>query len=174
MFGRAEPYKGIEEVIDCWGTQPGVSLAIIGEPLSKMYANQLRERARGRPGVHHCLQWQPEEQLRRWLAAADCVLFNYTKILTSGAACEARSYGIPILLPHRLATIDLMEPHASVFRFHAIERDFRQNLSKALSAGRDYDSAKEWREATSWRTVGRATSEIYRAMANTKPIDGAL
>jgi beta-1,4-mannosyltransferase len=33
MFGRVEPYKGIEEVIASWKKQTGASLAVVGEPI---------------------------------------------------------------------------------------------------------------------------------------------
>jgi hypothetical protein len=128
--------------------------------------------ARSSLRVYFCLEWQTEERLREWLAAADCVLFNYSNILTSGAACEARSYGIPVLLPHRLAAINLMEPHSSVFRFDGIETDFRSKLSEALTAGRDYDGARDWRESTSWKKAAQITSKIYRvATQSERPRD---
>ncbi len=62
------------------------------------------------------------------------MLFHYRAIFTSGAACLARSLGIPILIPRRLDTVDLAEPHPLVFRFDALETDFRPALEAALAA----------------------------------------
>ncbi|WP_407186773.1 glycosyltransferase [Bradyrhizobium centrosematis] len=166
MFGRVEPYKGIEEVIRWWVKRESVTLAIVGEPISLQYSNRIRDLAHASSRVRLCLEWQSGEQLRNWLAAVDCALFNYSAILTSGAASEARSYGVPILLPHRLSTIDLMEPHPRVFRFNTMESDFDTSLHQALAVGHSYEGAREWRELTSWRKVAQATSECYRSLMN--------
>lgn len=166
MFGRVEPYKGIEEVIRWWVKEESVTLAIVGEPISLQYSRRIRDLAHSSGRIRLCLEWQSGDQLRTWLGAADCTLFNYSSILTSGAASEARSYGVPIVLPLRLSTIDLMEPHPRVFRFSTIEADFSTRLHQALAVGHSYEGAREWRTLTSWRKVAQATSECYRSLIN--------
>lgn len=52
------------------------------------------------------------EELKTWLCAVDCCLFNYREIFCPGAASLARSFGIPLLIPERLQTAFLDEPHA--------------------------------------------------------------
>ena len=101
-----------------------------------------------------------DQELVEWLAAADCTLFNYTSILTSGSACLARSLGVPVVLPGRLDTIDLGEPHPHVFRFHD-GSDFGEVVAEALEAPRDRALADEWRLQTSWENVAAKTNEIY-------------
>jgi beta-1,4-mannosyltransferase len=108
------------------------------------------------------LAWQSDEALKRWLAAADCVLFHYRAIFTSGAACLARSLGIPILIPRRLDTVDLAEPHPLVFRFDTMEEDFRTALEAALAVRPDYAAAAAWREETAWSQVAEQTAQVYR------------
>jgi hypothetical protein len=89
------------------------------------------------------------------------VLFNYRAIFTSGAACLARSYGVPILMPSRLGTVELGEPNRLVFRFS--EGDLREKLEQALQTKPDYEAAAPWRDATAWPRVAAATAEVYRA-----------
>lgn len=164
MFGTVEPYKGIEAVIDWWGAaNPPATLAVAGKPFSPEYGAAIRERAPGK--VRLDLEWQSDEALKRWLAAADCALFHYRAIFTSGAACLARSLGIPILIPRRLDTVDLAEPHPLVFRFDSLETDFRSALDAALSAGPDYAAAAPWRQATSWSRIAGETARVYHAVA---------
>ena len=169
MFGAIEPYKGIEEAIAFWKrTQPGAMLAIAGKPISEAYASQLSAAAAGTSLVHLHFGWLDDERLRRWLSAADCVLFNYREIFTSGAACLARSWGVPILLPTRLQTVALDEPHPLVFRFQSFDTDFRTQLRHALAAHPDYAAARKWRQTTAWPRVAEATASVYRLAAGAR------
>jgi hypothetical protein len=167
MFGTIEPYKGIEPVVDWWrSTSPAATLAIVGKPFSPDYGTAIRMRAGGATSkIRFEMAWQRDEALERWLAATDCVLFHYRAIFTSGAACLARSLGIPILLPHRLETIDLAEPHPLVFRFEDLETDFSKALDTALATKPDPAAAALWREATAWSRIAEATAQVYRSVA---------
>jgi glycosyltransferase involved in cell wall biosynthesis len=160
MFGAVEPYKGIEDVLDFWRAQrPAAQLVIIGRPNTPEYGAAIAARAEGvaqfRPG------WLTDADLREWLSAVDAVLFNYRAIFTSGAACLARSYGVPLLMPRRLATAELAEPNALVFRFE-LASDLHEKLEQALQTKPDYDAAAPWREATAWPRIAAATAEAYR------------
>jgi glycosyltransferase involved in cell wall biosynthesis len=160
MFGAVEPYKGIEDVLDYWrAKRPAAQLIVIGRPNTPEYGAAIAARSVGvaefRPG------WLTDADLREWLAAADAVLFNYRAIFTSGAACLARSYGVPILIPRRLRTVELGEPSPFVCRFD-LESDLHDKLAQALQTTPDYDAAAPWREATAWPRIAAATAEVYR------------
>jgi hypothetical protein len=105
--------------------------------------------------------WMNDRDLARWLSAADCVLFNYRAIFTSGAATLARSWGVPVLLPARLATVDLDEPDPRVLRFEP--SNFAEQLGRALAAGSEFASAAAWRERGDWRKIAQRTAAVYRA-----------
>jgi glycosyltransferase involved in cell wall biosynthesis len=165
MFGTVEPYKGIEPVVEWWRSRkPEAMLAVAGKPFSAEYGAGIKERAQG-VNIRLDLSWQTDGGLGRWLGAADCVVFAYKAIFTSGAACLARSLGIPILIPRRLDTIDLGEPHRLVFRFGDLETDFARALEAALEAGPDWGAAEEWRTATAWGRIAEETARVYRAVA---------
>jgi beta-1,4-mannosyltransferase len=159
-----EPYKGIEPVLDWWGGDVRATLVVAGKPLRANYADEIRKLAANKKNVRLELAWQSDDSLKRWLAAANCVVFHYRVILTSGAACLARSLGIPILIPRRLDTIDLAEPHPIVFRFDSLEIDFRDALEAALNAENDYAGAAAWREMTAWHRIAKETARVYRSV----------
>ena len=69
------------------------------------------------------------------LSAADAAVFNYRTIFTSGAAALARSWGVPILIPSRLATVALDEPAPTVFRFDRLTRSEPGRRVEATSVG---------------------------------------
>ncbi len=90
------------------------------------------------------------------------MLFNYRAIFTSGAACLARSYGVPIVLPERLRTVWLEEPTPLVHRFSDLEASLADQLTRALATVPDFAAARPWREATAWPRVAAATACVYR------------
>ena len=169
MFGTVSPYKGSREVVRFWAdARPPYRLVVVGPVLSDAYALELRESARNDLSIDLRLAdgWLDDEVLRTWLSAADCVIFNYKSIFTSGAGALARSFGVPSLLPRSAATLDLGEPHDHVVRFESIETDFRDALERALAAPCDYARAEAWRQHTSWERVAALTARVYRRVAD--------
>jgi glycosyltransferase involved in cell wall biosynthesis len=164
MFGAVEPYKGIEEVLAHWRhARPGTSLVIAGNPITPEYGEEIRRAADGMARVTLDLKRLSDPDLACWLSAADCVLFNYRTIFTSGAAMLARSWGVPVLLPARLDTVDLAEPSRLVWRFHSFEQDFGSALAGALATPPDFGAAADWRTETSWSEIARRTALAYRS-----------
>lgn len=163
MFGAVEPYKGLEEVIDFWNHyQPDAGLVIAGRPVREDYAEEIRSRAARNPRISCQLEWLPEGELAKWLAACDVAIFNYQKILVSGAALMARQLGIPILLPERLETIELGEPTPGVFRFCELDEKFLPVLEQALIAGREPEGS--WLANHGWKNVAAKTLEVYQSV----------
>jgi hypothetical protein len=161
MFGAVEPYKGLEEVIALWkNARPDCTLAIVGKPCSGEYGESIAEAAMNERIILR-LGWMSDAQLRLWLSAANCVLFNYRTIFTSGAANLARAYGIPQLLPERLHTVVLGEPSPRVYRFRSLNDGFLPQLAAACKAGPDYAGAAAWRAETSWDRVAELTVAGY-------------
>jgi glycosyltransferase involved in cell wall biosynthesis len=161
IFGAVEPYKGIEDVLDFWrAAKPAAKLIVIGRPNTPEYGAAIATRAEG--VAEFRAGWLTDADLREWLSATDAVLFNYRAIFTSGAACLARSCGVPILIPSRLATVELDEPSPFVLRFSDLETDLPRKLEQALQTKPDYDAAAPWREATAWPRIAAATAEVYR------------
>jgi len=168
MFGAVEPYKGQEDVLAWWKkARPAARLLIVGKPESPEYGRSLQELAANVPNVTLYFQWLTDPELALFLCAADCALFNYRTIFTSGAATLARSWGLPILLPARLDTVDLAEPDLRVLRFEALDERFAQKLAAVLAIAPDYDSAGIWREKTSWTRIAELTVAGYSEVLGT-------
>ena len=164
-FGTISPYKGIDEVLSWWRAHdPECRLVVLGRVFQEEYAHELRNLAANaeRIDLRVSDDWISDEQLSHWLCAANCTVFNYRSIFTSGAAALARSFGVPILIPQRLSTVDLEEPHSHVLRFEGLEIDFADQLQHALSVEARFDVALDWRESTSWSNVARITEDTYR------------
>jgi hypothetical protein len=165
MFGTISPYKGIKEVVKFWtAANMPHRLIVAGPAISTEYAELLGNLARDNPSVDLRFRagWLDDEIVRIWLSAADCAIFNYSEIFTSGAAALARSFGLPVLVPRRATTLDLGEPHPHVLRFDSIDTDFCEALAAALATPRDYDLARDWRNETAWARVAETTASVYR------------
>lgn len=163
MAGTIEPYKGIEPVIEYWRNQhPAATLAVVGKTISPAYQQKIQALAADASNIRLHFGFQPEDQFRLWLSAVDCLIFNYASIFTSGAAALARSWGIPVLVPHRLVSLDLGEPDPRVMRFDTMEDGFSEALEKALDVEAKWEAGADWRATTRWEEVARRTSETYR------------
>ena len=163
LFGAVEPYKGQEEVVSWWkSARPDVTLAIVGNPATPAYRVLLENEIGGTPAIISRFGWLADDELKLWLSAADVTVFNYRQIFTSGAANLARSWGLPIVLPSRLDTVELDEPSPFVHRFQSFETDFAACLHHALEVPSSFSSAKTWRESRSWDAVARLTADGYR------------
>lgn len=164
MFGAIEPYKGIEEVIRFWNTcSPPLRLVVAGRVSNPDYEKTLRAMAGANPEIEFRFGWLSDSELSHWLSAADVVLFNYRTILTSGAACLARYVGVPVVLPDRLTTVDLDEPHPYVLRFQNLDDSLTQKLREAVHLSRNAAVAEKWRERTSWSEIAKQTAAAYHA-----------
>jgi beta-1,4-mannosyltransferase len=168
MFGAVKPYKGLEDVIAWWKkAQPAATLAIVGKPVSDEYAMHLFRAIGGMSQILTRFEFLSDDALGLWLSATDAAISNYREILTSGAASLARSYGVPLLLPRRLDTIELGEPTPYVRRFTDFASDFRTELDAAFSLPPDFAAAAGWRDTCNWDGIAELTMEGYRcAMQN--------
>ncbi len=165
-LGILTPNKGIEELIAYWKREnPGVVLLIAGHAHDAGYAQKLNMLVSGVPDIRLRFGFLSDYDVKLHLCATDCVVLNYRTIFTSGVASLARAYGVPTLLPTRLKTVDVHEPHRSVIRFDALETDFAQRLVEALARGTDYAAAQEWRDATAWDVIAARTREVYDSVA---------
>jgi beta-1,4-mannosyltransferase len=165
IFGVIEAYKGIDEVVEAWQRlAPPARLAVVGHGAGPKLMNELRALAGDSPHIHLLMDKRlSEKELGLWLAAADGVVFNYRRSLTSGAACLARSLRIPVLIHHRANTIDLGEPHSSVFRYASLEDDFGQCVERVIRLeGRRPDMDPEWPALTAWPRIAAATLSVYQ------------
>jgi beta-1,4-mannosyltransferase len=163
MFGAVKPYKGLEDVIAWWQeAQPPIKLAIVGRPASDGYATHISRTIGDTSQILSRFEFLSDDALSLWLSAADVVISNYREIFTSGAASLARSYGVPLLLPRRLDTVELDEPTPYVRRFTDLATDFRFELDAALSMPPDFAAATSWRHACNWDRIADLTIDGYR------------
>lgn len=103
MFGFIAPYKGVEEVLAVLDRlRPQNFLLLVAGPVApaeRPYVDALKARA-DNPAVLILDRFIPDEDVNLFLCAADKVVFNHRRSLTSGAMQLASDYGRPILAPN--------------------------------------------------------------------------
>jgi glycosyltransferase involved in cell wall biosynthesis len=164
VFGRIAPYKGIEELLTFWNrSRLGINLVIVGGSVVPGFTERLAKLANdSKSRIILRAKRASDKQLALYLSAADCAIFNYPSLLTSGSAVLARSAGLPILFPRWLRTVDLGEPSPRVYRFDQLDKVFAELLHHAVDLSRDSASAADWRTATQWEVVANKTVQAYR------------
>jgi glycosyltransferase involved in cell wall biosynthesis len=164
-FGAILANKGLDELVEWWArTNPDVTLAVVGHAYDVGYARRLNQLGGGSPRLELRFGFQSDSQVNSWFSAVDCAVINYAEIFTSGVACLARSRGVPLLVPRRLTTIELAEPHPHVLHYDSLDSDFTAMLQKAVDTGTDYEAGAEWRRNTAWPVIAAKTMGIYEAV----------
>jgi len=162
FFGSISPYRGALETIEAWRKEDPL-LYVIGPCYDPDYLSQLRAIAVNKKNVFVKEGLVTDSEIPIWFSACDAALFYYQKILSSGAACLARSLGVPLLIPKHCASVDLHEPHPGVERFDKIGSPvFWQALARSMKTPADYHAAAPWRKACSWDKVAAITARTYR------------
>jgi glycosyltransferase involved in cell wall biosynthesis len=165
VFGRVAPYKGILELLELWRQMPqAVDLVIVGEPESAAFGQRVRAAVAATPGARLIDRHLPPAELVLWLAACNATIFHYRAILTSGAACLARSLGVPILIRRALDTVDLGEPDPLVVRYDDNPGSLDHALREAMRLEAETSCPVALRELTAWKRVAADTNSVYRTL----------
>ncbi len=168
IFGAIRTYKGIDQVLEWWREHPDLPhLHVVGwgsaDDSADAYAAVLENMAQEQDHITvHVAPWLAEPELNAWLSAADVVICNHLRAFSSGGACLARSWGLPLLMPASAEAVDLHEPDPRVIRFDKIDAGFAHAVKSLVALGPDYASAARWRQATAWNQVAEITAATYR------------
>lgn len=102
FIGGIRPNKGIETLINAFQKieDPDIRLVVAGSPLEPFtYAESLQELAQGDIRIRFDFLRIPDEKMQIYLNASDIVVLPFSRILTSGSALLAMSFGKPVILP---------------------------------------------------------------------------
>lgn len=104
FIGGIRPNKGIETLIAVFKQFAGAdfNLLIAGKPWPpETYIQVLEQSAIEDPRILLRQRYIPDEELQVYFNAADVIVLPFARILTSGSAILAMSFGRPIVVPAR-------------------------------------------------------------------------
>ncbi len=99
LFGMLRRYKGLETLIDAMAAAPEVEVAIVGEVMAPDHVDALMPRIEATPGLTLTRQRIDDADVPALLRAHRGVVLPYARVLTSGVAMLAMSFGRPIIAP---------------------------------------------------------------------------
>jgi glycosyltransferase involved in cell wall biosynthesis len=98
FFGLIRPYKGVDVLLDAFGSLSGAELWIVGRPLG-MSVDSLRDRAERAPGTVRIVpRFVSDRELPAYFRRADVVALPYRAAEQSGVLYTALAFGKPIVM----------------------------------------------------------------------------
>ena len=139
-------------------------LLVGGAPLTPAIADEVRAAAAGDPRVCLRLEHVPENEVQRYLRAADLVVLPFKEITNSGSALLALSFDRPVLVPARGAMGELQtvagRDWVCTYEGDLTPRILADALDWALQRPRDRSPHLE---ALEWPLIARQTLALYLA-----------
>jgi glycosyltransferase involved in cell wall biosynthesis len=173
FLGLVRPYKNVPHLIATVRALPPERRAVLlvgGEPLTAELAGEIERAAGGDARVRLTLRHVPDEDVQRFLRAADLVVLPFTDITNSGSALLALSFDRPVLVPARGAMGELQELVGTDWvRTYAGELT-PATLDEALTWAHGPRPAVPDLSPLDWGEIARQTLRLYRtAVAGSSP-----
>lgn len=102
MFGNISSYKQIDKVVEMFAHLGREKILIVVGPVKKgqiPHYRDIQSLAEEAGNVRLIPHFIPEKEVPLYHSACNCVVFNYSEILTSGGIALAKSYNCPIIAP---------------------------------------------------------------------------
>jgi beta-1,4-mannosyltransferase len=167
FLGLLRPYKNVPQLIRTVRALPRevgeVVLLVGGAPHSAALADEVREAAGGDPRVRLALEHVPDDDIQRYLRAADLVVLPFRDITNSGSALLALSFDRPVLVPALGAMGELQALAGAewVRTYHeALTPDL---LARALDWAVQRPPGGPRLDALEWPEIASRTLAVYRA-----------
>ncbi|WP_165314285.1 glycosyltransferase family 4 protein [Agromyces protaetiae] len=161
--GAIRAYKNVPALLQAFSEldDPGTELIIAGAP-TRAIADDLTARAQDAPRIRMHLGRLSEDEMARWLRAANLVVLPYLTIQNSGSAILALSADRPVVAPALGAIPELAREVGSEWVFTYDGPFTAQTLERAMEWLRDTPRpARPDLGALDWSTIGRLTIAAY-------------
>ncbi|MBE1876376.1 glycosyltransferase [Myceligenerans pegani] len=178
FIGQIRPYKGVDVLcaaIEAAAQRmPDLALLLAGRVSAEDAPLLEKLLPASVPVVEH-LAFVPDEELGLWLRATDIVALPYQRILNSGSALLAASFGTPVVIPGS-STLSAVYEGEDWVRTYRADGDQAANLADALVEARtatataSESAARFAREYTPW-AMSRDFLAVLDALPAAAPRD---
>lgn len=164
FLGAIRPYKGIDHLIATFRRLPeDARLVIAGKPWRDTFVAELRTAVGDDRRIALRPHFVPDDELQRYFNAADVVVLPYAKVLSSGSALLALSFGRAIVAPRTGCLAEDVTPDVGVLYDPADTDGLFRALQQCLAAdlaqmGRN--AAQRARQLT-WDGMAEKTLAAY-------------
>jgi beta-1,4-mannosyltransferase len=168
FLGLVRPYKNVPHLVRtvrALSQSAGQTILLVaGAPSPRSLADEVRAAAAGDPRVRLTLEHIADDQVQRYLRAADLVVLPFKDITNSGSALLALSFNRPVLVP-ALGAMAELQALAGGDWVCTYDRELTPGvLAEALDwAVRQERGAAPRLDALAWPTIARQTLSLYLA-----------
>ena len=172
-FGIIRPYKNVPKLIDTVRRldENEVRLHIVGNPWNDALEEQIRQAAAADERISLKLGFVPDEDVSTYFANADVIVLPFARVLTSGSAILAMTYGRPVIAPRAGCLPELLGDDGGFLYDDTTDDGLGQAIQSAIAnPGRlSCMGNKNRRKADSltWREIGQETATAYRSTVTT-------
>jgi beta-1,4-mannosyltransferase len=172
FLGLIRPYKGVVEMVQAFKTwaEPGSRLIIAGKPAGETIKEEVTQVIGGDDRIRFIPGFVKDDDVQVYMKASDVVVLPYKRILTSGAAILAMSFGKPCIAPRAGCITDTLGEQGTFFFQPTVTGDLDRALREAFRNRRNLASMGDhnYRRALEcdWSRVGTATAAVYRKCLN--------
>lgn len=167
-LGNIAAYKGLQRYIDVFQATAGADdvALIAGRNRDAAGVRRLERLAAADARLRLSVGFVPDEQMGRYLAAADVLVAPFEHILTSGSVIAALSAGLPVIAPDLGCLPELIDDAGLIYPAGQPE-----GLAGALAAIKTADRERMRARAATiaaalgWDDIARQTASLYRAVA---------
>ena len=102
FFGAIRQYKNVDGLVRAFRSisDPQAKLWVVGRPSSAALSDAIQREASGDSRIRLVFEFVKDEDVAKYMQAADLVVLPYRSILNSGSALLALSFDRPVLVPN--------------------------------------------------------------------------
>ncbi len=165
-LGNIVAYKGLERFVEAFrrvASERDVAL-IAGRNRDDALVGRLGSAVSGDPRLHLHAGFVPDDEMQRYLLAADVMVAPFDRVLTSSSVMVGLSYGLPVVAPTLGCLPELLGNDAGLL-YRAGDTDA---LAQALVEIKQRDrrkmsaAARHIAGSLDWETIGAQTAAVYR------------
>ena len=167
FLGKIRPYKGVVGMVNAFRlhTEPGARLIIAGTPMNQEVCNEVAHAIEGDSRIRFLPGHVADDDIQLYMNACDLVVLPYRRILTSGAAVLAMSFGKPCIAPRAGCVTDILDENGAIFFDPTVSGDLERALRKTVDFRHrlremglyNLRRAAPW----DWESIARSTAAVY-------------
>jgi glycosyltransferase involved in cell wall biosynthesis len=167
FLGNIAAYKGLERFVTVFRRRAGAGdvALIAGRNRDAPLVRRLERAAVGDDRIRLHAGFIPDDEMQRFLLAADVMVAPFEQVLTSSSVMVGLSHGLPVVAPALGCLPELIPPDAGLL----YPADDPDGLGDALAAIKARDrqtmgaAARRAADGLRWDDIGRQTADVYHA-----------
>jgi beta-1,4-mannosyltransferase len=167
FLGQIRPYKGVVQMVNAFKAcaDRNARLIIAGRPINEAITKEIALAIHGDLRIKFLPGHVADDDVQVHLNACDVYVLPYQRVLTSGAAVLAMSFGKPCIAPRAGCVTDMLSEEGALFFDPSISGDLERAMRQTVACREklpemglhNLHRAAGW----GWKGIGRETAAVY-------------